>query len=416
MFTQTLTKPPATLNRADTGFNSLANKPSLLFYCQHSLGMGHLIRSFRLISALRRDFHVVFLNGGPAPEGVPIPRGITQIDLPPLGMTADSQLQSRSKAYTVEQAKQQRRELVLSALVRWSPEVLLIELFPFGRKKFAYELLPLLKAARRQWPTPPLVLCSLRDLLVHSRKDQQRHDNRASWLVNRYFDAVLVHSDPKFAQLDESFQPSIALRKPMHYTGFVLPPRASGEPFKRERRVLVSAGGGSVGGPLFRAALAAYDRLWASEQLPMTLVAGPFLPEPEWRTLQTEASHRPGLKLLRSVPDLAHEMRRIAVSASQCGYNTAMDILHAQTPALVVPFAEGREDEQINRAQRLEQLGVVRLLNPAQLTGASLAEHILGLLEFQPKPPRLNVEGAEHTAHLIRRLMIDANTAQVLNA
>ena len=405
----------SSLNRDTPPLKSLANKPCLLFYCQHSLGMGHLIRSFRLIDALMQSFHVVLLNGGPMPEGVTIPRGITRIDLPPLGMTANHQLQSRSTAFTVKQAQQQRRELLLAALACWSPEVILIELFPFGRKKFAGELLPLLKATCRQQPSPPLILCSLRDLLVHSRKDQQRHDNRASWLVNRYFDVVLVHSDPQFAHLDESFQPSIRLRKPVYYTGFVLPPKTDKESTKRERRVLVSAGSGSVGGPLFRAALAAYDLLWASEQLPMTLVAGPFLPEPEWRDLQTAANPRPGLKLLRSVPDLGHAMRRVAVSVSQCGYNTAMDILHARTPALVVPFAEGREDEQLNRAQRLERLNIVRVLESSHLDGAGLAEQIRTLLTFQPSAARMNIEGAEHTAHIIRRLMIEAHTTQILH-
>ena len=146
----------------------------------------------------------------------------------------------------------------------------------------------------------------------------------------------------------------------------------------------------------------------------MTLIAGPFLAEAEWQELQAEAGYRPGLKLLRSVPNLGLEMRRAAVSVSQCGYNTAMDILHAQTPALVVPFAEGREDEQINRARRLEQLNIVRLLEPTRLNGANLAEQIQILLESQAPAARLNTEGAEHTAHLIRRLMIETHTAQVL--
>ena len=38
--------------------------PTLLFYCQHSLGIGHLTRSFALAAALAQRFRVVFLNGG----------------------------------------------------------------------------------------------------------------------------------------------------------------------------------------------------------------------------------------------------------------------------------------------------------------------------------------------------------------
>ena len=44
-------------------------RPALLFYCQHSLGIGHLTRSFALAAALVPHFRVVFLNGGRLPPG-----------------------------------------------------------------------------------------------------------------------------------------------------------------------------------------------------------------------------------------------------------------------------------------------------------------------------------------------------------
>jgi len=45
----------------------MSARPRLLFYCQHSLGMGHLIRSFSIADGLAKHFEVVFLNGGPLP-------------------------------------------------------------------------------------------------------------------------------------------------------------------------------------------------------------------------------------------------------------------------------------------------------------------------------------------------------------
>ena len=62
---------------------------------------------------------------------------------------------------------------------------------------------------------------------------------------------------------------------------------------------------------------------------PMRIVAGPFLPEPEWQALRASVDGTAHIELVRSVPDLGAEMRRAAVSVSQCGYNTAMDILQA---------------------------------------------------------------------------------------
>ena len=53
-------------------------------------------------------------------------------------------------------------------------------------------------------------------------------DDRARWITDRWFDAVLVHADPRFARLEESFCPSRPLDTPVHYTGFVVPERAAG--------------------------------------------------------------------------------------------------------------------------------------------------------------------------------------------
>ena len=177
----------------------MSNRPRLLFYCQHSLGMGHLIRSFAIARGLANHFDVVFLNGGPVPAGQKPPERVEIINLPPLGFDSEMQLLSRDDNHTVEQAQRLRMETMRKALFAARPDVLLIELFPFGRKKFAAELIELLEDARAL-STPPVVVCSLRDILVERN---QHHDELACHRANRYFDAVLVHSDVRFARLEE---------------------------------------------------------------------------------------------------------------------------------------------------------------------------------------------------------------------
>ena len=68
------------------------SRPTVLFYCQHSLGLGHLVRSFALAGALAERFRVVLLNGGRLPRGLPTPPGVEIVSLPPLGMTVDGAL------------------------------------------------------------------------------------------------------------------------------------------------------------------------------------------------------------------------------------------------------------------------------------------------------------------------------------
>ena len=52
----------------------MTSGPAVLFYCQHAVGMGHLVRSLALAGALARRFRVVFLSGGRVPHRLPFHR------------------------------------------------------------------------------------------------------------------------------------------------------------------------------------------------------------------------------------------------------------------------------------------------------------------------------------------------------
>ena len=376
---------------------------TLLFYCQHSLGIGHLTRSFALAEALSRRFRVVFLNGGRLPPGVPVPAGIERIDLPPLGMDDGHTVVSRDGQLDVARAQLERRRLIDEAVRVVRPAVLLVELFPFGRKKFAGEILPMIRAARRQPGAPALVACSLRDILVDARPDQQHHDDRARWLADRYFDAVIVHSDQAFARLEQSFHPARPLRTPVFHSGYVVPARERVAEVPRGTHLLVSAGGGIVGDELFRNALAAREHL--SRPLPLRVIAGPFLPEPHWRALQQQAGALPGVELVRHVGDMVAEMRAARASLSQCGYNTALDLVVAGVPALVAPYETATENEQRGRAERLAELGALQCLGAQALRPQALARAIERLLAFVPRPAALALDGAPRSAALLGDLL-----------
>jgi predicted glycosyltransferase len=366
----------------------------LLFYCQHSLGVGHLVRSYALAAELGRDFDVAMLRGGPEPEDVSPPANVEIVPLPPLG--ALSGVDRRDVAPVLAE----RRELILRELAARRPRALVVELFPFGRKKFAPELMPLLEAARELEPAPAVV-CSLRDILVDRGDAQAAHDERASVIANAYFDAVAVHSDPAFARLEDSFRPRTPLRTPVHHTGFVV--RAAPPPTgERRGHVLVSAGGGLVGEQLLATALAARPLL--PEDVTLRVVAGPFLPGDAYERLRMVADGTAGAELVRAVADLESELACAAASLSQCGYNTALAVVRAGIPALVVPFEEGGENEQRRRARRLEEIGLVRVLPAERLDAPTLAAELLALANFRPRKAELRFDGAAATAALVATL------------
>lgn len=379
--------------------------PVLLLYCQHSVGIGHLRRSIAVVEPLAQYFRVVFLNGGRFPDAILRPSNIEFIDLPPLGMEADGKLVTRVQGCDVAEAKNRRRKMIMDTYLRLQPAVVLIELFPFGRKKFAFELLPLLRAAKRSDPKP-LVVCSLRDILVDGRDDQQYFDDRARWLTDRYFDAVLVHTDPKFAKLDESFRPSRPLKTPLFYTGFALADDTDNgnSNIDSQPGIVVSAGGGIVGTGLLHAAVEAQPRLCGKLNASMTIVAGPFLPEIDWLSLTRFARKRPGLTLYRSVPNLRHLLKNAKVSISQCGYNTVMDLLQAQVPALVIPYSEGQENEQSKRAEKLAGLGMVRILEESELNPDNMITQLEALCSSTNRRHGFDMDGCKQTRNVIIQL------------
>lgn len=375
---------------------------TLFFYCQHSVGMGHFVRAATLAERLADAFHVVFVNGGPMPEGVPFPERVERIDLWPLGMRDDGSLFSPDATRSVDAALERRREVMLDLLRTREPGVLLIELFPFGRRKFAPELIPLLEAARATRPARPRIVCSVRDLLVTARAAQQRFDDWAQGVCDRYFDLVLVHADPSFASLEESFQPTRPLSVPVRYTGFVTRSASFAADEHRLREgLIVSAGGGIVGEPLFRAAVNAHRITYPTLGLTTTIVAGPFAPLSVVSWLNEAARTTEGLRVLSHVPDLGDRFGAARASVSQCGYNTMLDVIRSGVPALVVPFAAGRENEQTRRAQRLADLGLVQWTDPSELTPDRLARAVATLLDFRPARGALSLNGAEVSTRML---------------
>jgi predicted glycosyltransferase len=372
----------------------------LLFHCQHSLGLGHLVRSLALAGGLATRFDVTLLNGGRLPAGTVVPRGVELVDLPSLGHDAQHRLVSHSPGRSVDAVQRARARLVLETFHRLAPDVVVVELYPFGRRKFEFELRPLLDAAAGA-PCRPLVLSSVRDILV-GRDDGGRHDERAARLANERLDGVLVHSDPSFARFEESFRPATPLTVPVHHTGFVVPPR---RPTRRRarRRLLVSAGGGMVGEGLLCVAADAATALQARTGLTTTLVAGPFLPDAARRHLWSRQGTV--LEVVDRVDDLCGEVAASAASLSQAGYNTTLDVVRAGRPAVVVPYADGGEDEQTRRAARMAALGVLRAVPAAELTPTRLVDEVVAALAAPRPSIALDLGGRQRSTEIVADLV-----------
>lgn len=369
--------------------------PRVLFYVQHLLGIGHLARASRIAQALARDgFEVTMVTGGLPVPGFPGP-GVAHVALPAIAAGAEgfADLVDEAGRPIDDAFKAERRDLLLDTYRAIAPDVVLIEAFPFGRRQVRFELLPLLDAIHAR-PHRPLVLSSVRDILQENRKPGRNEESLS--LIEARFDGVLVHGDPAFIRLEDSFPLAGRIGSRILYTGLVAPEPP--EPPSERWDVVVSAGGGAVGGDLIRAALAARDRL--DPALSWCLIAGPNLPEAEYSALVAAAP--PQVALFRFRKDFAQLLAGAQVSVSQAGYNTACDILRAGCRAVLVPYAAGGETEQTTRAAHLP----AEVVTEADLSPDSLATAIGRALERPAASlPQLDLNGAANTAKLLRRML-----------
>jgi predicted glycosyltransferase len=360
------------------------------------------------------NFKIRFLNGGQKLEEFSVPPWVDLVNLPPVKPDAEMKyIQSVDATQSLDDLKVSRREALLEEYERFQPDVLVLELFPFGRRQFVFELLPLL-ARTRQRGQSTKVVCSVRDILV----TQPAHIHHEEWvceLLNRYFDVVLVHSDPGFQTLQETFSRVNDIHTEIRYTGYVVQganghdPARNGASVSARRAaqptIVVSVGGGRVGNELLTAVAKASAILEESRPHRMLMFAGPFLPEPQFADLSRLVGGRPNVKLRRYTQHFLSCLKHADLSVSMAGYNTCMNVLTTGCRALVLPFASPGNEEQTIRANKLERLGLVNVIRPDELAPEALAEKMRMALEMEPPPHRLDTRGVEQSGRLITALV-----------
>jgi predicted glycosyltransferase len=371
-------------------------------YCQHILGIGHLVRSTEVARALAREADVTLVSGGGPVPGFPFPPDVKLIQLPAIQTDEEfGALESCGPVQTVAELQGLRREQLLGLFDEVVPDVLIIELFPFGRKRFSFELMPLLEHVRCR---ETLVACSLRDILVE-KSDQAKHEERVCRIVNTYFDLILVHGDPTFQRLDETFHRTADLRCDMRYTGFVQQAESTRWEAAEhsEPTIVVSIGSGRYrqGQTLLEGVIRAAGRL---HRLPhrFRIFAGPFIPDEVYEHLKLLARETGNVQLERYSPDFLGFLRQADLSISMGGYNTVMNLLTAGVRSLIYPYTANDDQEQHIRARKLESLGVVELLHPEMLAPEVLAPKIAGMFAKMPVRLQVDMDGAANTVRILK--------------
>lgn len=371
---------------------------TILISVTHLLGTGHLSRALTLARAFAGAGHAAHVMSGGMLASNLSTEGVTLHQVPPVksdGVNFTTLLTDSGLADDAYLAN--RKAFALDILHGLAPDVLITELYPFGRRVLKGEFLSILNSAR-ELPRKPLIFSSIRDILAPPSKPKKALETEA--VLAGYYDGVLVHSDDDVTPLSVSWPVSAVLQEKLIYTGFVAPPPAQAHPTGEGRdEILVTAGGGDVGMGLFRAALATAALDPSSTY---RLLVGGLLSRTNISMLEAE-SQSTNVIIEPTRPDFRQMLSGAKATICMCGYNTAMDVLQSRVPSVFVPFDAGGEVEQTLRAESLAQRDGFAMVKSDDATGATLLD---ALKEVCKTPPVAlaagHFDGAQETVRVIQ--------------
>ncbi|WP_299689353.1 glycosyltransferase [uncultured Tateyamaria sp.] len=359
----------------------------------HLLGTGHLARALTLGRAFADAGHRVMVLSG----GLPVPHfetvGLQLEQLAPL-RSDGTDFTTLLDAQGAQAGPAYRAARIATALDRFhsfAPDVLITELFPFGRRNLRDEFMALLDAATAK---RTVILSSVRDILAPPSKPAKVAF--ADDMVQRYYRGVLVHADRDIVTLDQSWPVSDTLAPYLNYTGFVAPPAPAGAS-ERNDTILVSAGGGAVGDTIYDTALASAvrhpDTTWH------LLVGGEDMRR---NALAARAPQNVVVDAPR--PDFRNLLMHVGASVSMCGYNTALDLLQTGVPAVIIPFDDGNEVEQGLRAAALAQQPGITVVRQDALIPDTLMSALHAVRQEERTPRRIGMTGAAEAVRITGKL------------
>lgn len=362
----------------------------ILYYCQSLVGVGHLACSLRVIEQLLRHCEVDLIQGGlDMARGIVHPR-YRNLRLTPLLHDESSGAFFDPDAARGVDAIWAARERQIDAFLRFPYEAIVVEFYPFGRRRFKPEIMRLFRAVRaRCGPVP--VFTSVREVLVPRPLESER---RMVESVRKYIDTVFIRGDPTIVRFDDTFSLAPLIADQLCYTGYIAPPPLRDAP-TRSSQIVVSQGGGNVGQELLEAAIAVAPALPGYR---FVLAAGARTAPEALEALRAQVRSR-NVEIHPFLADFQRRLAESALSISMGGDNTLMDVVTTRTPALAWPYQDN--SEQGLRVRKFAEKGLLHELSAQDFEAAHFKRRIEQALAAPYPEHAVNADGARVTCERI---------------
>jgi predicted glycosyltransferase len=375
------------------------------------MGIGHLRRNLLIAEALvagPSQADILLIAGAREASAFGLPPGVDCLTLPSLHKDEAGRYHSLRLKVPLDELIAFRARTIEAALGQFRPDVFIVDKVPRGAVE---ELTPALESLGADGLTR--IVLGLRDVLDDPATVEWEWKSSASEeAIRDYYDAIWIYGDPAVYDpvFEYSFSPEVAAK--VRFTGYPdqrkrtrFAEAGSGEPIQDliampDRLFLCMVGGGQDGADLADA----FSRADFPPGTIGVLVTGPFMPPEVGRRLDQRAATNPRLKVLKFVTDTDALLRRADRVVAMGGYNTVCEVLAFEKTALIVPRVCPRL-EQLIRAEHMQDLGLLDVLRPDDLSPAALTAWLVR----DRRPPvirgRIDMNGLARLPGLLAEVM-----------
>jgi predicted glycosyltransferase len=230
--------------------------------------------------------------------------------------------------------------------------------------------------------------------------------------IEKYYDAIWVYGDPRIYNMVEEYDFPPGVAEKVRFAGYLdqrkriqLADRTQLDPLELDlkldgRLILCLLGGGQDGDLLAET----FSQVEFPRNACGVIVTGPFMSPQMRQRLQRRADANPRLSVLTFVSEPTRLVKRAERIVAMGGYNTVCEALSFEKRALIVPRTKPRR-EQIIRAERLRDLGLIDLLEIEHLSTGAIKEWMNRPLEPVRARGRLNLNGLENLPGLAKEAL-----------
>ncbi|MBD9356848.1 glycosyltransferase family protein [Methylomonas albis] len=366
----------------------------ILFYCQSLVGLGHLTSSLLVIRELLAYADVDLIHGGQGLQHMPELPGFRQLRLPRILIdSASDELYAPDRDDSIETVWAERAAAI-ERFVDWPYDAVIVEFFPFGRRRLKKEILGLFASVRQQCGAIP-IFCFVREILVPAPLAAEQ---RMLQLVREHIHTVFVRGDPAIVRFEETFSLTAEIADRLVYVGYVSPPSPASLP-TRQSKIVVSQGGGEIGKALLRAAVQTAPLLPDYQFL---VVVSSRATAGEIAELQRLVQSS-NVQVVSFLSNFQEHLQTAALSISLGGDNTLMDVISTRTPALAYPYAGN--SEQGLRIEKLVGKGFVFPLTENDLVPERLSVKVRETIKQTYPQQAIAIYGAAEISQRIRVIL-----------